>query len=71
MGGGYDDMGGGYYSGGRGSMYNDSNYVFVDPHVLGTVNILRLFCSYFAYVSFLMSLSFLVIFFYLSILLQK
>jgi hypothetical protein len=31
----FDDDLGGYYSGRRESVYNDSNFVFVDPHVLG------------------------------------
>ena len=29
------DDGASYYSGSRGPLYNDSNFVFVDPHVLG------------------------------------
>ena len=34
----YDDLSS-YYSGGRGAEYNDSNFVFVDPHVLGELAI--------------------------------
>lgn len=44
----YDDLSS-YYSGGRGAEYNDSNFVFVDPHVLGELIIssLLLFRSLF------------------------
>lgn len=40
-GGGAFDDGGSYYAGSRGPVYNDSNYVFVDPHVLGKILVLH------------------------------
>ena len=40
-GGGAFDDGGSYYAGSRGPVYNDSNFVFVDPHVLGKILVLH------------------------------
>ena len=40
----FDDMGS-YYRDARGSMYNESNFVFVDPHVLGKYGLFLLWYS--------------------------